>query len=242
MRNIKLVLEYDGTNFCGYQRQVEDRTVQEELERSLSHLTEEDIKLFAAGRTDSGVHALAQVVNFKTDSQFPLETFVRGGNSRLPCDVRIKDAEEVAPDFHARYSAKSRTYRYVITTEQRAIGRYYAWYFWKPLDINPMNEACSQLVGNWDFKSFCQANANTDSYFCDVKFAQWSQHNGEIIFEICANRFLHNMVRILVGTMVEIGSKQKMPKELFDILGTKDRRYASATAPALGLFLVQVEY
>mgnify|MGYP006277648087 CR=1 FL=1 len=242
MRNIKLILEYDGTEFCGWQRQRSDRTVQEEVERSLSMLTEEDIKLTAAGRTDSGVHALAQVANFKTHSTLPLEVFVRGGNSRLPRDVRILSAEEVPADFSARYSAIRRTYRYYITTRHRAVGRQYAWYYWNPLNLQRMQEACSEILGTHEFISFCQAKAEVDHYLCDVRSAWWRREHNYVVFEICANRFLHNMVRVLVGTMVELGDDKKESATLTDILLAKDRNAAGPTAPAWGLHLVDVEY
>jgi tRNA pseudouridine38-40 synthase len=242
MRNIKLTLEYDGTDFCGWQRQANDRTVQAEVERSLSMLTEETIIVTAAGRTDSGVHARGQVINFKTLSELPLTTFVRGGNSRLLHDVRILGAEEVDPDFSARYSAKARLYRYYIAKKQSAVGRQYAWYYWNPLDINEMRAACTPILGSHDFSGFCQSGAVVDHYLCDVRHAWWLENDQFIIFEICANRFLHNMVRILVGTMVKIGEEQSSFKSMAEILASQERDAAGPTAPALGLFLIKVMY
>ena len=242
MRNIKLTIEYDGTEFCGYQIQANDRTVQAEVERSLSMLTDEPVRLTAAGRTDSGVHALAQVVNFKTKSRVPLDAFVRGGNTRLPRDVRILEAKEVADEFSARYSAKRRTYRYFITRENRAIGRQYAWYYWNPLSVKELNASCRDILGLHDFKSFCQAKADVDHYFCDVRYAFWKETKGRMVFEICANRFLHNMVRTLVGTMVEIADIRLTSVPIRHILEAKDRTAAGQTAPAHGLFLYNVQY
>jgi len=241
-RNIKLIVEYDGTDFCGYQIQPNDRTVQAELERSLSMLTNEQVRLIAAGRTDSGVHALGQVVNFKTDSQLPLDVFIRGGNTRLPRDVRIVAAKDVADDFNARYSARRRTYRYFITTKTQAIGRQYAWYYWNELDTEKMNECCTDILGEHDFSSFCQAKSEVDHYLCDVRYAHWQKFNNEYIFDIQANRFLHNMVRTLVGTMVEIGDPRLESGKMKDILLARDRTAAGPTAPALGLFLMRVDY
>ncbi len=242
MRNIKLTIEYDGTDFCGWQIQVDDRTVQAEVERSLSMLTDSNVRLTAAGRTDSGVHALGQVANFKTESDLPLDVFVRGGNSRLPRDVRIVHAQEASADFSARYSAKSRLYRYVIAKRQKAVGRQYAWYYWNPLDIRKMNDACAAILGVRDFQSFCQAKADVEHYLCDVRYAFWRETKDDLIFEIRANRFLHNMVRILVGTMVEIGDDKQRSSAMSHILAAKDRNAAGATAPAHGLFLLHVEY
>jgi len=242
LRNIKLTIEYDGTDFCGWQIQASDRTVQEEIERSMSMLIDSPVRITGAGRTDSGVHALAQAANFKTDSELPLDVFVRGGNSRLPHDVRIVSAEEVADDFSARYSAKSRLYRYVITKRQKAVGRRYCWYYWNPLNIEKMNAACTAILGTQDFQSFCQAKAEVDHYLCDVHYAFWRETKDELVFEIRANRFLHNMVRILVGTMVEIGDARLQSSTMVEILAARNRAAAGATAPAPGLFLVEIEY
>jgi tRNA pseudouridine38-40 synthase len=242
MRNIKLTLEYDGTEFCGWQRQASDRTVQAEVERSLSMLTEETVKVTAAGRTDSGVHARGQVINFKTAGSLSLNTFVRGGNSRLPRDVRILAAEEVDLDFSARYSAKARLYRYFIAKQHSAVGRQYAWYYWNPLDINAMRAVCASILGSHDFSSFCQSNADVDHYLCDVRHAWWLENDDFYIFEICANRFLHNMVRILVGTMAEMGGERSLLKSMAEILASLDRNAAGPTAPAPGLFLMKVFY
>ncbi|MBN1558689.1 tRNA pseudouridine(38-40) synthase TruA [candidate division KSB1 bacterium] len=243
MRNIKLIIEYDGTDFCGYQIQDNDRTVQAELQRSLSMLTNETIRLTAAGRTDAGVHALGQVVNFTTESTLPLEAFLRGGNTRLPKDILILHAEDVPQAFHARYSAKRRIYRYLISTRRKAVGRQYAWYYWSLLDLEKMNAACAQILGVHDFQSFCQAKADVNHYDCDVRYAFWHQAREYLVFEICANRFLHNMVRTLVGTMVEIGDvRLNQSVNMIDILQAKSRDAAGPTAPALGLYLVKVDY
>lgn len=241
-RNIKLTLEYDGTKFCGWQKQVNDRTVQEEVERSLSMLTGETVKVNAAGRTDSGVHAYGQVVNIKTQSELPLSTFVRGGNTRLPFDVRIINAELVDADFHARYSATRRHYCYYISNRQRALGRCYSWYYWNDLDLESMRKATEFILGPRNFKSFCQKNALVNHYVCHVYKARWIEHDDYIRFEICANRFLHNMVRTLVGTMVQVGSGKQPPERMREILAAQDRSCAGDTAPALGLFLVKVDY
>lgn len=241
-RNIKLTVEYDGTDFCGYQIQPNDRTVQAELERSLSTLTNEPVRLTAAGRTDSGVHALGQVVNFQTNSQLPLDVFIRGGNTRLPRDVRILAAEDVDEHFSARYSARQRTYRYIISKKSRAISRQYAWYYWNDLDVDKMNVCCADILGTHDFTSFCQAKAEVDHYQCDIRHAHWRETQDELIFDVTANRFLHNMVRTLVGSMVEIGDPRLQSADMKEMLRAKDRAAAGPTAPALGLFFVRVDY
>jgi tRNA pseudouridine38-40 synthase len=242
VRNIKLTLEYDGTDFCGWQYQPQQRSVQGELESALGRLTQQKVVVTAAGRTDAGVHALGQVANFHTTSALPMQVFLRGTNALLPYDVRVLDAEEVPDSFSARYSASSRTYRYVISENLRAIGRHYAWHQPAALDIGAMQEAAAALQGDHDFESFCQAGAGLDHYRCLVHHAEWREAGDEFIFEICANRFVHNMVRIIVGTCVEVGRGALTPRAIADILSAQDRRSAGRTAPAHGLFLLRVVY
>jgi tRNA pseudouridine38-40 synthase len=242
VRNLKLTLEYDGTNFCGWQYQPDQRSVQGELESALARLTCETIPVTAAGRTDSGVHALGQVVNFHTTSTLPLATFVRGTNALLPCDVRVRRSEEVADSFNARYDATSRLYRYRIVLRPCAVGRQYVWYLPLQLDLRAMQEAVTSLVGQHDFVSFCQSGADLQHHRCHVHEAEWRQVDDEIFFQIRANRFVHNMVRIIVGTCVEVGRGALAPGAMAGILAARDRRAAGRTAPAQGLFLVQIFY
>lgn len=242
MRNIKLILEYDGTDFSGWQFQPEKRTIQGEVESALGRLTQESIRTTAAGRTDAGVHALGQVINFFTDSLLSTEVFRRGGNALLPKDVRFVAAVDVPSDFNARFSAKSRQYRYFISQNQRAIGRQYCWYLPLKLDIDLMQEAVKDIMGEMDFQSFCQAGADIEHYHCLVSQAEWSIVDDKLNFAITANRFLHNMVRILVGTCVEIGRGALPVVALRDIIAVKDRQKAGPTVPAQGLFMMRVNY
>lgn len=242
MRNIKIVIEYDGTEFCGWQIQPNVPTVQGEIERSLSQITQNDIKLTAAGRTDTGVHATGQVANFKLDGDLPLLSIVKGGNALLPFGIRIKKAEEVGPLFSARFDAKSRKYRYLINTTALAIGRQYSWFYPQKLDIEAMNQSCLFLLGEQDFESFCASGAQLDHYRCNVSSALWTFQKNILKFEIKANRFVHNMVRIIVGTCLEVGKKKITPESLKEILIDKDRKKAGQTVPAHGLCLVEVEY
>jgi tRNA pseudouridine38-40 synthase len=242
MRNVKLVIEYDGTNFCGWQRQPNVRTVQEELERSLSNIAQETVILNSSGRTDTGVHALGQVANFKTQSLLPIKTFVSGGNAFLPSDVRILEAQDVEMDFNARYSARSRCYRYAISKRPVAIDRNYAWYVSAPLDVMALQKASDYLIGEKDFQSFCQAKADVSHYICNVVSAVWKEEADRLLFEIIANRFLHNMVRIIVGTLVNVGRGKNTSEMVLEILAARDRCLAGSTAPARGLFLVRVNY
>ena len=242
MRNIKLIIEYDGTDFCGWQRQPNVPSVQQEIERSLSQITQQDVKLTTAGRTDTGVHAVGQVANFQTASELTTDVFIRGGNALLPASIRLKSAEEVDLDFNARYSAKSRQYRYLINKKPIALGRQYSYYLQDELNVDAMNKACEHLIGEHDFEAFCQAGALLDHYRCNVKFAKWEIVNNGLVFEIKANRFVHNMVRIIVGTCLRVGRLKIEPIEMLNILNSKDRKQAGATVPPHGLCLIKVEY
>lgn len=241
-RNIKLVLEYDGTDFCGWQIQPQVRTVQGVLETALTGLLQQSVRVTVAGRTDTGVHALGQVANFVTTSHLPVSTISRGGNALLPRDVRIVDCEQIEMDFHSRFSAKSRSYQYRICQKPIAIGRQYAWHVYHKVTIEQMQKACFFLLGENDFTSFCQATSQLDHHRCFVHSATWRKDEKDLFFEITANRFVHNMIRILVGTFIEIGRGKWSPQEMQSILQGMDRRLAGPTAPAKGLTFMQVTY
>ena len=242
MDNFKLVIEYDGTDFAGWQVQPGKRTVQGELERSLSQLTQERVTVNAAGRTDAGVHARGQVGNFHLAHDRVPEMIYRGGNALLPLDIRILAAERIHSTFHARFDAQNRIYRYVISPMVTAIDRRYAWHVRERLDLEAMKACCGVIVGERDFRSFTPSRSDLKHGLCRVNWALWRVRHGWLSFEISANRFLHHMVRILVGTMVEIGRGKRAVGELTAILNAGDRRAAGPTAPAHGLFLLRVEY
>lgn len=242
MRNIKLTLEYDGTDFCGWQWQPKGRTVQGTLQSSLKKLLQESPTVIAAGRTDAGVHALGQVVNFKTKSILDLNSIRLGLNSFLPRDVTILEAEEEDEKFNARFDAVKRMYRYVITKRPRAVGRQYSWYCKFNLDLDKIKNASEFLIGEHVFSAFSRADDEETHYLCNVESVQWQETKDEIILEICANRFLHNMVRIIIGTMVEVGRGRLAPEEIKEILKTRDRNRIGFTVPPQGLFLIKVYY
>lgn len=242
MRNIKLTLEYDGTDFSGWQWQPRLRTVQGTLQQALAEILETSPTVLAAGRTDAGVHALGQVVNFKTESTLGAETFKNALNDHLPRDVVVLESTEVAESFHARYDAVRRTYRYVISRRHRAVGRQYAWYCKFPLDVGRMREAAAPLMGEHVFAAFSKASEDEPHFRCCVEDIRWEETEDEVVFTISANRFLHNMVRILVGTLVEVGRGRLRPEEVEEILASEDRSRAGFTVPAHGLFLQQVDY
>lgn len=245
MKTYKLTMEYDGTAYHGWQVQAGDITLQETLEKALSLMTKESIRLAGSGRTDAGVHALGQTASFKTASKIPADGFRSGLNSLLPDDIVILDCEEVTEDFHARFSATSKTYQYRIYNQPLpiAIGRQYAWHVRKPLDIEAMNEAVGNIIGTHDFKSFegsGSPRAHTVRTVAHAVVEKTSE--GFVLFEITANGFLRYMVRNLVGTLVDVGIKKISPDEFKKILEAENRDRAGATAPAHGLFLVNVRY
>ena len=245
MRNIRLLIEYDGTNYHGWQVQPNALTIQEVLEKKIEVMTREPVRLIASGRTDAGVHALGQVANFQTPSSIPADGFQRGLNSLLPPDIIVRSAEEVDTQFHAQYGAKRKTYRYVILNYEvpSAISRNYSWHLPLPLDVQAMQEAGGLLLGRQDFTSFQGADADTEDPVREVYRAEWSVEEKNFLhFTIEADGFLKHMVRNIVGTLAEVGRGKLSLQDFKRILGARDRRQAGITAPAQGLFLVEVKY
>ncbi len=242
MRNIKLTLEYDGSDFFGWQRQAEGRTVQGVLENALKNLLQDSPKTYASGRTDSGVHAVAQVVNFKTDSQLSIEKIRLGLNRYLPVDVKILHVAQVADEFHARFSALKRIYEYHIAKMPVAINRHYVWFCRFHLDKKKLGDGAQYIIGRHSFEALSKVNPKEKHYLCDVEYANWYENEHRLVFEICANRFLHRMVRIIVGTLVEVGRGNLEPVAVKNIIESKNRNLAGASVPAKGLFLKQVIY
>jgi len=242
LRNIKLNIEYDGTDFAGWQVQPGQRTVQGLLEEKLSSMLEEKISVLGSGRTDAGVHAAGQVANFKTSRDIPLKAFDEGLNSRLPRDVAILQAEEAAEDFHSRFDAQSRRYRYQMIFRRSPLRERCAWRMTYRADPAVLQDLAGQILGQHDFTAFASAQAEVNNFICRVEKAEWSFADDRWTFEIRANRFLHNMVRILVGTMIDMARGQMDHKDLPNILAAKDRTLAGKTAPACGLCLMEVYY
>ncbi len=242
LRNIKLEIEYDGTDFYGWQVQPELRTVQGEVQDRLQIILKQKVNLIGSGRTDVGVHALRQVANFTTDSRLDKDSILRGLNGLLPDDVVIKKVEEVDLDFNARYSAKSRTYQYRIYLGRTAILRRYVWQVLYSLNVESLVKATQQIIGEHDFSSFCVTESSKGSNICKVSEATWEKSVDELIFIIEANRFLHTMVRSLVGTLIEVGRGYFSVSDFIDIMEAKDRTKAGPTAPACGLYLAEVRY
>ena len=233
---------YCGKNYFGYQIQPKQISVQEELEKALSTLLREDIKTIGAGRTDTGVHAKKIFAHFDISQELPsgLENRL---NSFLPQDIAIHRVFEVSSEFHARFSALSRTYHYFISPGKNPFARDFSWQMWKRnLDVEKMNEACEILFEYSDFSSFAKIGSDNKTNICKIFKAKWIEKDSELVFEISADRFLRNMVRSIVGTMVEIGTGKISPQELRCIIEQKNRNAAGTSAPAQGLFLVNVGY
>lgn len=244
MRNILLTIEYDGTNYFGWQRQPNKKTIQGVMEEAIKKITGEDVNLVGSGRTDRGVHALNQKANFKTESKIPIEKFPLALNSVLPNDISIKDAAEVSFDFSARYNAKQKTYKYLIYNHKTrpAILRNYVYHFPYELDIASMQKACEYFIGEYDFSSFCSSGSETNSKVRRIFNCYLTFENDCIAIYITANGFLYNMARIIAGTILEVGVGKIKPTDIPLIIESKDRTRAGKTLPPWGLYLVDVVY
>ena len=233
---------YNGQNYFGYQIQPNEISVQEELEKAMSTILREEIKTTGAGRTDTGVHAKKMFAHFDTE-QILSEKFPQQLNSFLPPDICVKRIFQVKDDFHARFDATYRTYEYYISLEKNPFTQNSAWQHWKrPLNVEKMNEACKILFEYEDFESFAKIGGDNKTNLCKIYKAEWEQNESELKFTISANRFLRNMVRAIVGTMVEVGSGKIQPSDLRKIIEDKNRNSAGTSAPAHGLFLVDVGF
>ncbi len=245
MRAIKLTIEYDGTNYLGWQVQPKGSTIQGVLEETLRRITGEKIRLIGSGRTDAGVHAFGQVAHFKTNSQMSGHSMRRALNSLLPKDIVILKVEEVDENFNARKDCKSKVYEYRILNRnlRSAFHRGYAWHIPEKLNLKEMKEAAQYLIGEHDFSSFRSVGTSTRTATRKVIRAEWRRgKDGLLRFEIEANGFLKQMVRAIVGTLVEVGRGRISSEEFLKILESKDRKVAGPTAPAHGLFLKEVRY
>ncbi len=245
-RRMKATIAYDGTNFSGYQVQPNKRTVQEEIEKVLTKMHKgEIIHVTASGRTDARVHATGQVIHFDTTLSIPLDRYARALNVQLPRDIRVMKVEEVPEDFHARYSVHGKQYRYIWSCEeiQSPFRRFYATPTngIKP-DVKAMEEAAKYILGTHDFSCFCASNTSVKDKVRTVSSLAFEWHGEELHMVICGNGFLYNMVRIIAGTLWEVGIGKRSPDELAKIISSMDRGKAGKTAPAQGLYLENVHY
>ena len=244
MRNIKLTIEYDGKDFNGWQKQPTKLNIQGEIEKAIEEITGEKVDLTASGRTDAGVHSLGQTANFKTDSQIPIEKIAKAINSKLKKSIVIKSAEEVDEKFHSRYSVKSKTYRYIINNSENgtAIYRGLEYHIPMKLDVKKMQEAVKFFEGEHDFKGFKASGTSSKSSIRTIYKGEVKQEGERIIIEVTGNGFLYNMVRIIAGTLVDVGLEKIKPEEISEIIESKDRTKAGKTLPPHGLYLLKVEY
>lgn len=241
MRNIRLNLEYDGTDFQGWQRQPGARTVQGTLETAVQIVCRHPADVFGCARTDAGVHALGYVANLQTESDDPAGRLSLALNGCLPDDIAVVSAQDVPPEFHARHSARSRRYVYRIATVPTAVWRRFAFHSHHKLEVDRMSAAAAHLVGEHDFTSFTPV-INEAEKVCRVFDLAVAYEGAHITIAVEANRFLHHMVRVIAGTLMEVGRGRMEPEQVADVLGTRDRRAAGPTAAACGLTLLCVRY
>ncbi|MDO4304062.1 MAG: tRNA pseudouridine(38-40) synthase TruA [Bacillota bacterium] len=243
MKRVMLVVAYDGTAYHGWQVQPGAPTIEGELNRALSGLLGEEIQVIGASRTDSGVHALGNVAVFDTNTRIPAEKVSYALNQRLPEDIKIQRSVEVPEDFHPRHCESRKSYEYRILNREFPLPTKsrYSHFTYVHLDLEKMQEAAGYLVGQHDFKSFCATAAVVESTVRTIYELSVEKEGDEIVIRICGNGFLYNMVRIIAGTLMEIGRGSRRPEEIRDILEAKDRTAAGPTAPACGLTLMKYE-
>ena len=244
MQRIKMILEYDGSNYHGFQRQINAHTIQAELENAIYNVCGEPVTITAAGRTDAGVHALGQVIAFNTLSSIPTARWPLALNSKLPEDIRILVSQAVAADFHPQYWAHKKSYTYLIYRQKQGASFYrkYSLLNNDELCIEEMQRACSMLEGRHNFRSFCASGSSVKSWERTVIACNMQQQGGFLRLNIEADGFLYNMVRIIMGTLLEIGRKRLSADRLFDILESHDRALAGPTVAPQGLYLRSVDY
>jgi len=244
MNNIKLTIEYDGSNYCGWQRQINGISVQEIIEDSIFKLINEKVTINGSGRTDAKVHAYGQVANFKTDSTIPPEIFYKALNRMLPNDIKCINSQLVDDTFHARYNATGKHYRYLILNREirPTIQKGYVEHIVKPLDINLMKKALKYFEGQHDFVGFMSSKSNIKNTIRTINSTNIDIKGDLIIIDISGNGFLYNMVRIIVGVLVDVGRGRIKIDEIKDIIESKDRNRVGKTLSASGLYLMEVFY
>lgn len=244
MKRVKLTIAYDGTNYCGWQLQPNGITVEEVINRELSRLLQEDIKVIGASRTDSGVHALGNVAVFDTEARIPPEKISFALNRSLPKDIVVQTSEEVADDFHPRFCDSTKTYEYRIWNASfvQPVNRLYTYHVHEDLDIEAMRQAAKHLIGTHDFASFCSAGAQVQTTVRTVTSVEVAKEAELVTIRVTGAGFLYNMVRIIVGTLLQVGMGAKPPTWVREVLEAKNRAAAGPTAPAHGLTLVKIRY
>lgn len=245
MRNFKMTVEYDGSAYCGWQRQDNGVSIQQKLEEAIKLITGQKVSVIGSGRTDAGVHALNQVGSFKCSTTLPVQKIFMGMNSVLPPDIVIKKLEERSDDFHALRDVKSKIYIYKIYNQRLrpALGRNYFWHVRYPLDLARMKKAAGYLIGTHDFSCFCATGTDVkDKVRTIIGIEIKACDDGVIEIKVESQGFLKYMVRNIIGTLVDAGRGKRAPEEMKSIIESKNRNIAGATAPACGLFLKEVKY
>ena len=241
MKNYKIVIEYDGTDFNGWQIQPEKPTVQGKIQDTIKQISHEDVSLHGSGRTDSGVHAVGQVANFSLRSEIDISSFKKSMNALLKPSISISSIEEVSSIFHSRFSARSRLYSYNITTEYMPIERIKFWYVDYDLDRKLLDECAKIVIGEHDFSSFSKQNIDVENKICNIMESFWKYDNHMLRYCIKSNRFIHHMVRFIVGTMIEVARHRFSVNDFIQLLSNSSSRVVFK-APAKGLVLESVGY
>jgi tRNA pseudouridine38-40 synthase len=242
MNNYKLTIQYDGTMYSGWQIQAKENTVQQKVSDSIGIILKEKVSLIGSGRTDTGVHALGQIANFRTVHTFDPNKFLYSLNSILPSDIGVLQLEKVSENFHARFDAKKRTYIYLISKHKSPFFFKYSYFYHYNTDCRLLNELSSIVIGKKDFTSFARKHSDTKNKICEVYEARWRETRDMVLFYITADRFLHGMVRTIVGTLLHTLKNDLDNKYLENIFAENDRTIAAEAVPAKGLFLFKVKY
>lgn len=243
-KKVRLTVAYDGTAYHGWQIQDNGNTIEAELTKALESILKEKVEIIGASRTDAGVHALGNVAVFTTTAKMPAEKYAYALNQRLPEDIKIQKSEEVSLDWHPRKCACKKTYEYKIYRGKfpMPVGRQYFYYTYRDLDVEKMREAAKYLVGEHDFKSFCQVGAQVSTTVREIYSIEILEDGPFLTIRVCGGGFLYNMVRIIAGTLMDVGLGRREPKDMVSVLEAKDRQAAGPTAPACGLILIGYEY
>lgn len=235
-------ISYLGTNYSGWQSQLNATGIQEVVEKCLGTILRQKLSIVGSGRTDAGVHCSQQFFHVDIEKPFDGEKLIIQMNSFLPADIAIHSIAAIKPDVSARYEATERAYEYIITRKKDPLRTGRAFYFFKEVDIKTMNKAAALLVGTHDFEAFSKVKTDVNHFICTIKEAEWNQKGDLLVFNIAANRFLRGMVRAIVGTLLDTGSGKISLKEFQEILKSRDRKKAGMNVPPEGLFLVKVKY
>lgn len=242
MRRLKCTIQYDGTGYAGYQVQPNGLTIQEVIETTLARMHKHPVKIIGSGRTDARVHAYGQVIHFDTKLAIPPENVVKALNTLLPADIRVRSCEEVEPTFEARYDVVGKEYRYFVRREENAFRRNLSVHIPYPLDLERIRQGMAHLVGTHDYSSFCVAKTETDNRVRTIYEAELMAVGDELVFRFQGSGFLYNQIRIMVGTLLDVGRGRFAPEDIKKMLLAKDRNVAGVTAPPHGLYLWEVFY